>query len=74
MMPTATITIDAEALERLEGRRREGESLSDTIKRMVPPPFDHEEFARLLQQWPKEMVDAIDDRVQSRQPVHAVHP
>lgn len=32
---TATIFIDGEVLERLEGRRLGGETLSDTIERLV---------------------------------------
>ena len=41
-MEQKTISIDADAYERLEGVRRAGESLSDTIKRVVwdPRPFE----------------------------------
>lgn len=34
-MPTKTISLDEEAYERLDARRREGESFSEVIKRIA---------------------------------------
>jgi predicted CopG family antitoxin len=34
-VPTKTISLDEEAYERLKARKREGESFSDTVKRLA---------------------------------------
>jgi predicted CopG family antitoxin len=39
-MATKRISIDAEAYRRLAASRRDGESFSGTIKRLIPEPFD----------------------------------
>jgi predicted CopG family antitoxin len=50
-MASRKISIDSEAYERLVRARREGESFSRVIKRVVPKPVD-------LEAWFREM-DAI---------------
>ena len=48
-MPTKTITIDTEAYDRLRQVRRTGESISRTIKRVVPPPLDVDAYLLSLE-------------------------
>jgi len=48
-MATKTISIDLEAYERLRGVRHDNESFSQTIKRVVKPPFDYETFRKRLE-------------------------
>jgi predicted CopG family antitoxin len=46
----ATVEIDRDALQRLEAARQEGESLSQVIKRCVPPRQTAEAILRTLRQ------------------------
>ena len=60
-MATKTISIDIEAYERLRSVRKDNESFSQTIKRVVKPPFDFEAFQndwrgyRLATRLPKQL-------------------
>ena len=47
-MATKTITIDVEAYRRLRAVRKGEESFSQTIKRVVRPPFDVEAYRKKL--------------------------
>ena len=45
-MATKSITIDIEAYERLKSVQDENESFSQTIRRVVKPPFDVDEWLK----------------------------
>ena len=47
-MAVKTITIDIEAYKRLKGAQKPNESFSETIKRVVPKPFDLDAWMKKL--------------------------
>ncbi|KPK76275.1 MAG: hypothetical protein AMJ79_07280 [Phycisphaerae bacterium SM23_30] len=67
-MVKKTIIIDNEAYERLQAVRKENESFSQVIKRIVPKPFDLKAFLKELDKHPmsREACEAIADIVESR--------
>jgi predicted CopG family antitoxin len=65
---TKTISIDLEAYKRLKARKAEGESLSQTIKRLVPMPFDSKKWLDEMAANPvsEEFVAAVERTIASR--------
>ncbi len=67
-MADKRIVIDHDAYERLRDARKDSESLSDTIKRVVPGPFDVEAWLRRVRKasLSPRALDAVEDQVRSR--------
>jgi predicted CopG family antitoxin len=67
-MAVKTITIDAEAYERLRSVRKPNESFSQTIKRVVQKPFDLEAWLKKVGEHPlsPQTVKAIEQEVKNR--------
>jgi predicted CopG family antitoxin len=65
---TKTISVDTEAYGRLKARKARGESFSETIKRLVPKPFDVEKWLDSTAADPvgEEFVAAVEKTIAQR--------
>ena len=67
-MATKTITIDVEAYKRLKQNKKENESFSQVIKRIIKPPFDFDAWVKALQRHPmdEKAAQAIEEQISGR--------
>jgi predicted CopG family antitoxin len=75
-MAVKTITIDMEAYERLSRLKRDGESFSETIKRVTPKRVDHEAWLASLASDPfsDDFVQAVEQQVAQRRAPQNIRP
>ncbi len=62
------VQLDKEAIARLESARAPGESLSDTVKRVVKPSFNVDAWLRNLRKNPASpaFIRALEEQVNGR--------
>ena len=67
-MATKTITIDLEAYRRLKGAKKEGESFSQAIKRIVRPPVDLRAWLAKIDRNPMSdpAMEAVERAIEAR--------
>jgi len=67
-MATKTISIDLEAYRRLKGAKRGEESFSQTIKRVVRPPFDLRAWLVGIERnrMSREALDGVEEALEGR--------
>jgi predicted CopG family antitoxin len=67
-MATKTISIDTDAYRRLKNVKKEGESFSEVIKRVVQAPIDFERWMKSIESDPlsDEAIEAVEAVVAAR--------
>jgi predicted CopG family antitoxin len=68
IMATKTISIDIEAYERLRSVRKNQESFSQTIKRVVKAPIDFKAFRQKVEGFSlgDDAIEAIEQQIEQR--------
>ncbi len=75
-MATKTISIDIEAYNRLKGVKKENESFSQTIKRVVRKPFDYAKWIADIRKNPMsaEAIEAVEQVIANRRAPQNMSP
>jgi len=67
-MARKNITLDLDAYEQLIAARRENESLSEVIKRVISPPFDYKAWLKSMELDPisDDAAKSFEEIIESR--------